>query len=325
MKKIIFLLVFCSLFGCSGSVTEVIPPDTSGTLSPANIPNQKEIEESLLSTPQDTGQDRQKTAEFFKTEISDKATKQVTVNPKSENDKFQNECESDYIQGHFSPDENWYVCQTPYDIYLKNMDGKEVVFEPPGINKNDQIYWFSPILWSSDSRFIWVGAGETGGFAEYCDPAQPYLGLFRIDTTTGMTSATLPLSKNSYYFEFSPSGRYLGYIQGRTKLTVLDIITGNKWEYAEPQELSGAMLFSPDESKMAFSTQETSSDVNCRKATLKILDNSTGVVETYYRDPENAPITFSFWDESGLIGFDIYPDKSAIIDFHNRTVTITQP
>ncbi len=179
MNKIIFLLVFCLLFGCSGSVTKVIPPEKRGTLSPANIPNQKETEEPLFSTPQDTGQDRQKTAEFFKTEISNKATKPATENPQSENDNYLNECKPNYIQGNFSPDENWYVCQTPYDFYLKNVDSKEVVFEPPGITKNDKTYWFSPIRWSRDGRFIWVGAGETGGFAEYCDPAQPLLGTFQ--------------------------------------------------------------------------------------------------------------------------------------------------
>jgi hypothetical protein len=265
---------------------------TDGSNSPTTIPTQNDTDESLVSTPQESMPDMEKTAAFFKTEISFMGTKEVTQNPLSENDNFFGECKPDYILGNFSPDENWYVCQAPYDIYLKNLDGKEVAFEPAGINKNNQIYWFSPIRWSGDSRFLWVGAGETGGFMEYCDPAQPYLGLFRIDTVTGITTATLPFSRNGYFFQFSPSGRYLGYIQERTKLTLLDIITGKKWEYMEPQELSGMMIFSPDESKMAFSTQETNANSNCRNATLKIMDNKTGDVDTYYRDPVNAPITF---------------------------------
>jgi len=85
------------------------------------------------------------------------------------------------------------------------------------------------------------------------------------------------------------------------------------------------MIFSPDESKMAFSTQETEEDSNCKNATLKIMDNKTGDVDTYYRDPANAPITFSFWDEADLIIFNIYPDRAATINIQDRTVTITQP
>lgn len=325
MKKLLFILVLISLFGCSGSRTNMVTPDIDGLNSPTTLPIQNDTAGSLLSTPQDSIPDKEKTAAFFKTEISFKGTKEVTQNPPGEKDNFFGECKLDYIQGNFSPDENWFVCQTPYGIYLKNLDGNEIAFEPPGIDKNGQIYWFSPIRWSGDSRFIWVGAGETGGFAEYCDPAQPYLGLFRIDTATGKTTATLPLSKDGYNFQFSQFGKYLGYIQERTKLTVLDIISGKKWEYLEPQELSGMMIFSPDESKMAFSTQETDEDSNCKNATLKIMDNKTGDVDTYYRDPANAPITFSFWDEADLIRFSIYPDSAATINIQDRTVTITQP
>ncbi len=311
------------LFGCYGSAMdkpfEAEQTITSVTMPPEGDTTKKPVETQPFSNP-----DHEKTVAFFKTEISQK---NQTKTPPSlfENGGDFGECKTDYNPGFSSPDEEWYVCQSPYDIYLKNLDGKEIPFDPPGITIDDKVYWFSPIRWSGDSRFIWIGAGVTGGFAEYCDPVQSYKGLFRIDLSTGKTSATLPLNKQGYFIQFSPSGRNLGFIQDRSTLTLLDLISGKKSVYQEDQELSGAMIFSPDESYLAFSAQETGSDVNCKNAVLKIMDMASGEVDTYYSDPMNAPITFSYWDEPNLVGFNIHPDQSAVLDLASKIVTIDQP
>jgi hypothetical protein len=48
-----------------------------------------------------------------------------------------------------------------------------------------------------------------------------------LDLETGYFTKTLPLDENLYSITFSPSGRYLAFIQARSKLTIVDLITGN--------------------------------------------------------------------------------------------------
>jgi hypothetical protein len=293
MKKILIGMVCLILAACTGGVTPTSSPILP-TKNPTVIP--------ILPPPEKT-----------------------PTLPPNENGDNLGECKPDYLQGDFSPDANWFICQTPFDIYFRNQDGKEVGFNPPGITKNNQMYWFSPIRWSGDSKFLWVGASGTTGGSSFCDIGQPYLGLFRIDIESGFTTATLPMNLDQYYLLFSPSGSHLAFIQGRSKLTVMNIISGGIKEYSDSQTLSGSLLYSPDESYLAFSTQEMSREFGCINSTLKILDIKSGDVEPYFNDPKIAPIILNDWDTSDLISFNLYPATFGKLDFRNRKIELNQP
>ncbi len=280
------------------------------------------------STPTSTRElpvlEREKTASIFQTEIPrQSATEEIQPSP-NEIEIGSGVCKGDFIPGISSPDETWQTCVTPYDVYLVDPTGSEIAFDPSSINKDDQTYWFSPIRWSDDSRFLWIGTGETTGFSPFCDPAQPYLGLYRVDTQTGQTTSTLPFSADGYYFDFSPSGKYLAFIQEGSILTVMNIISGEKREFEDENELSGAMIFSPDENQLAFSTQETNELSGCVNSKLKILDFPTGEVETYYNDPESAPILFEAWANPDTINFQVYPDTFLTLNVEDKRITATQ-
>jgi hypothetical protein len=279
------------------------------------------------STPSRTRElpaaDREKTAAFFKTEISLQSATEVIYLPPNMNEGGIGVCKGGFIPGDSSPNKAWQTCSTPYDVYLVDSAGSEITFNPSSINKDDQIFWVSPIRWSKDSRFLWIGLGETTGASPFCEPAQPYLGLYRIDTKSGQTSATLPLSRQSYYFKFSPSGKYLAFLQYGSYLTVIDLITGQKWEFKDENELSGEMIFSPDENSLAFSTQELSDFSGCLNSKLKILDFTSREVDTYYNDPEKAPILFESWIESERINFRVFPDSYLTLSIQDKRITNT--
>jgi hypothetical protein len=311
MKTIVMGLICALLAACTNRVT------TISSISP-QIQN---------STPTSTRElpllKREKTASFFQTEISRQtSTEEIYPTPNVVVTGF-GVCKGDFIPGDSSPNEAWQTCFTPYDVYLVDPAGSEITFDPAGINKDDQKYWFLPIKWSNDSRFLWIGAGETTGFSPFCEQAQPYLGLYRIDTKTGLTTPTLPLSRLSYYFKFSPSGKYLAFIQNGSYLTVLNIITGQKREFKDENELSGEMIFSPDENSLAFSTQELSDFSGCLNSKLKILDFTSGEVDTYYNDPAKAPILFESWIESERINFRVFPDIYLTLSVQDKRITNT--
>ncbi len=311
MKTIVMGFMCALLAACTNRVT------TMSTVSPQNQNS------TLTSTRELPLLEREKTASFFQTEISRQtAIEEIHPSPHVVQTGF-GVCKGDFIPSDSSPNEAWQPCFTPFDVYLVDPGGSEILFDPAGINKDDQIFWFSPIKWSNDSRFLWIGAGETTGFSPFCEQAQPYLGLYRIDTKSGQTTPTLPLSRHSYYFQFSPSGKYLAFIQNGSYLTILNLITGQKWEFKDENELSGAMIFSPDENSLAFSTQELSDFSGCLNSKLKILDFSSGEVDTYYNDPERAPILFKSWEESERINFQVFPDTFLTLSVQDKRITDT--
>ena len=254
-----------------------------------------------------------------------------------------------------SPNGDWIIERNNNikDTILKNKSGREIYIDGTKLDPNNLAVWSQPFKWSRDSKYLWVAYGNTTGGSMDCDIGSYYLGLFRIDLQTGKVTATLPLDKNGYVFQFSPSGRYLAFSQANSnqdefgryfvkisKLVILDLITGNKVEYQDPAQLSGSMLFSPDETHLAYSSQEADSPpppdkdgyfFGCIKPKLRIISLDSGDVETFYNgttdiekihnETGRAPIELLYWDKPGFIWFRFFPEEYKVLNIEKNTIT----
>jgi hypothetical protein len=283
--------------------------------------------------------------------------------------EFPNNGGSGQTDGLLSPNGEWIFRNRDNleDIILKSKSGREIRINGTDLDPNGLAIWNTPIQWSSDSNYLWVAYGNTTGGRMDCDIGSYYLGLFRIDLQTGKVTATLSLDENGYVFQFSPSGRYLAFSQansrpdgdvsfftGISKIIVMDLITGKKVEYKDPAQLSGSMLFSPDETRLAFSSQEEkpafpppeeARDFICIYPKLRIIDINSGNVETFYNGTGNfeyitdvpgeiefsfnetnrAPIELLFWDEPGLIWFRFFPEQYEVLNIEKNKISTVEP
>lgn len=210
----------------------------------------------------------------------------------------------------------------PQKLYFLNESKEEIYFQIPEEGHSGEWNYVSPVYWSNDSKYVWIEVVFEVGELNACFLTIPSQGLYRMEFPSGNTTVTLPIDKNGYFFQFSPSGRYLGFVSGEHDLTLLDLRTGSSKKFTGSQFITGSMAFSPDEQFLAFSAQNQNPNlIDCNDSTIKILSRDSGKVETYFTDPLSAPIDILFWDNADIIRFRYSRNKYASLDVKNRKVT----
>ena len=156
-----------------------------------------------------------------------------------------------------SPSKNWLVLwcgefsQEDRSFEISNKAGTKWVLQYPN-------YDLEPVNWTNDEHYMYFTSyiGFDGGGT--CFYGYEISGLYRLDLETGTVTVVLPWrpADEGYEVSFSPGGDMLAYNAGHP--TIIDMHTGEVNEFYKGDDQVGDMTWSPDGSRLIYSTSRCS-------------------------------------------------------------------
>jgi hypothetical protein len=342
----IFLSFFCILLSACTvfTTTQPIHPTTQNDIqNTADINSITKASETRIPSPTYIIVAVQTNTPYITPSPSNTSTKTVaatsTTSPKhalkeTQVASFSASCDDNYrniYSSLLSPKGNWLAlpCGDKYDQNLRiyNHTGKKWELQykdfadEQNIQYGGQLY---PVHWANDEKYLYFRSSVTmsaGGTCFYGGLGQ---GLYRLDINNGTVDATLPPLKNMglYLFSFSPSGRWLA-----VDSYILDLQTGEKIFLEGREYTFGDFTWSPDSSKLAYSSCLSSSQqFVVYQSAIRIFSLETRTSKTIlHSETPNVFLRIDPMDDNRLKIYDDYWNKSSYSFYDWSTGQLTTP
>ncbi|MBA4385487.1 MAG: hypothetical protein C0410_12185 [Anaerolinea sp.] len=150
-----------------------------------------------------------------------------------------------------------------------------------------------PIQWTKNEEYLYFVSHVHADGGGICFYGMGDLGLFRINLNNRNIKTILPLTTkaNFYYLSFSPDGRWLAY--GIDKLFILDLQTGKRIEINVESDF-GNLTWSPDSSKLAFATCQTTNDGTLvDKSAIQFFSMNNRILQTIFEEKDRFFVIYS--------------------------------
>jgi hypothetical protein len=183
--------------------------------------------------------------------------------------------------------------------------------------------------WSSDEIYLYFSSAigfSGGGTCFYGGMGQ---GLYRLNLVNGTVTATLPplIGPDEYILSFAPSGRWLAYYTYTSVPAIHDLQTGKEIVLQEGNNEVGDFVWSPDSSKLAYSTCKNSEDFSrIKKSSVRIFYLKTRESKTILEsEAENVFLRIDFGDGNLLKIYDDYTNHPtySFFDWSSEQFVIT--
>jgi len=322
MRKIMIVFIFIFLSACTAAITP------SPTLS---IPTERATLTSTQSPPKNIPTLKW-TPRITTTYTSQKMTEDAWQMILKTQESFNVDC----MVGLLSPDGKWLACDHDYleaqsGMYIKYYLDEEPTDITIGNILENYRKWsawnLSPVKFSKDGTYLYFDsyiAGDGGDFP-VCFNYLGVNGLYKLNLFTKRIDPIIPPSfegDESFFYEISPTERRLAYftLKNETTLNIVDLKTGEKFEYVFPEHLNDHSLsWSEDGTRLAFITGlDDLEKVN--SSTLRILDIQTGKIETVYQSTDRCLSEIEWKPDNKIIVSGIYYDTpETIMEFNLNT------
>lgn len=179
-----------------------------------------------------------------------------------------------YYKALISPEGNWAAAACGYDsdqtlqiadqsgvVYtLKFSDYLSDYFADEFSGEGNPMGGLTPLHWTADEQYLFFSPYFAWDGDATCFYGIGDGGLFRISLKDGKVSTILPISQmmQGYFFAFSSNDRYLAYIY--KDLHILDINSGENYSLKLKNSAIGDLTWSPDNTRLGFSTCEVDPD-----------------------------------------------------------------
>lgn len=279
------LLFYLTLSACAAPAA-TLPSAATFTITPKPSVSARTAPPQPSKTPQPS-------PTFVQTELTQSA-------------EFAIQCANPGQSQSISPDKNWLAVSCGEDnpdleIVSLNSGKRWMLSFTDYIWNPETPGGLYPQVWSGDSQYLYFTSAIAMGGGGGCFYGTGPQGLYRMNVSSGVVSAVLPMSKmiQQYTFAISPTGRRLAY-KGLDNPVILDLQSGDETTLKVGKDIIGDFTWSPDGLELAYSVcQENADDSQVHWSAIKLFSVEENDSRTLLA-LDNHFLTIYRWHENTL-------------------------